>query len=77
MGCLEREIVLESDGVLPALISRRTHIRGAMLRGDIVRVFFSPPSCPRRVKPNALGTRKRTQGVWFLDRETLRGVIRR
>lgn len=42
MGYLEREIVLESDGVLPALISRRTHIRGAMLRGDIVRVFFSP-----------------------------------
>ncbi|CDA93768.1 unknown [Prevotella sp. CAG:1320] len=46
MGYLEREIVLESDGVLPALISRRTHIRGAMLRGDIVRVFFSPPRFP-------------------------------
>lgn len=76
MGYLEREIVLESDGVLPALISRRTHIRGAMLRGDIVRVFFSP-SYPRCIKPNALGTRKRTQGVWFLDRETPRGVIRR
>ena len=27
-GCLEREIVLESDGILPVLISQRTRICG-------------------------------------------------